>query len=126
MPVVHLDRQTPLPWECVETPPSCGCFQRETHRSDLAWYYQPYALHTVFRPPANLIVAINDHISGIPNHDCRVDRLGESSTNGICSGNGMRADDDDVGQLVYLYSRRFGHTLQIPQATVHSSVVAEP
>jgi hypothetical protein len=63
-----------------------------------------------------------DHTFGTPNPCYQVGRLVESSTNGKCSGNGRRANcqsalsnNEEAGSL----------TLQIPHATVHSSLVAE-
>jgi phosphoribosyl 1,2-cyclic phosphodiesterase len=63
--------------------------------------------------------------SGIPTLGCPTGRLDAFSTNARCSGSGRRAEigresneDQQLGQVI----RRF--TLQTPQATVHSSLVA--
>jgi hypothetical protein len=71
----------------------------------------------------SLQCCINGHTFGIPNHDCQVGILDVSSAIEICNGSGMRAEKK-VSWLMQLGS--FEHTLQIPHATVHSSVVAEP
>lgn len=79
-------------------------------------------------PVSHIILSIGDllivRISGIPSLGCPRDRLVVSSASVRCSGSGRHAVEEkasacatgtDVARL----------TLQIPHATVHSSLVAE-
>ena len=83
------------------------------------------------RPLAHLSMRIHfvarvstDHISGIPNLCCRVDTLVVFSASERCSGSERHA----INEVPVSKSLRLGtyeRTLQIPQATVHSSLAAD-
>lgn len=63
------------------------------------------------------------HTSVTPIHDCPEDKHSLSSASARCSGSGTHA----VGgqRQGCTFERGEGRTLQIPQAALHSSLVAE-
>ena len=67
--------------------------------------------------------ATSDRISGIPSLCCQVGILDGSSTNERCNESGRRATQSiSATSIVHVPVKL---TLHIPQATVHSSLVAE-
>lgn len=72
-------------------------------------------------------IVLSGRTFGTPTLGCREDRLDESSTNARCNGNGKRAEKWKRKFLSCqcpdgAFSAKL--TLQTPQATVHSSLVA--
>lgn len=64
--------------------------------------------------------------SGTPNRGCPADRLDESSASVRCSGNGRHAVHVLLARPCLYVLRADDLTLQMPHATVHSSLVVEP
>ena len=96
--------------------------------SRIARYSRQNACHKSFPDHlhmCNHTLSSTAHTSGTPNPGCPADTPASSSASARCSGSGRRATFDLSASLTHPRFRYRALTLQIPQATVHSSLVAE-